>query len=251
MILKNKYLGVNSVLIVLSSSIISTMLHEFGHYVVGLYLNLNPELHHNYVIPLTEGSLKSQIAMAAAGPFCSLLIGIIALYVSIKSIKPSLLKLFFLWLGMQNLLMFLGYMIIAPIAKDGDTGKVFDYLGVPMIVSISLAILFFILINFLFSKYSNQFIFYKNEELFRVQENSKQLFLWPILSSIVIMTLLNFPIYSWVSLLPTVFMPMTYISTMEKYKKLKFINDQVIVSSLSIPLVILTIISILFFRFLV
>ena len=251
MFLKNKYLGINSVLIALSSSIIATILHEFGHYVVAIYLNLNPELHHNYVMPLIEVSQKSQVLMAAAGPLFSLMIGILALYASIKWIKFSLLKLFFLWLGLQNILMFLGYMLIAPIAKDGDTGKVFDYLGIPMFLSISIAILFFIFVNFLFSKFSNQFVFYKNEDLFNIQENSKQLFLWPILTSIVMMTILSFPIYSWVSILPSVFMPMTYFTTMERYKKLKFTNAQVTISNLSVPLVILTIISIMLFRFLV
>lgn len=251
MIFENKYLGINSVLIVLLSSIIATILHEFGHYAVALYLNLNPELHHNYVIPLTEGSLKYQVVMAAAGPLCSLLIGIVALYVSIKWIKPSLLKLFFLWLGMQNILMFLGYMLIAPITKDGDTGKVFDYIGIPLFLSISIVISFFIFINFLFSKISNQFVFYKNEELFNTQENSRQLFLWPILSSIVMMTLLSFPIYSWVSLLPSVFMPMTYFSTMGRYKKLNIKNAELTINSLSVPLVILTITSIILFRLLV
>lgn len=251
MFLKNKYLGINSVLIALSSSIIATILHEFGHYVVAIYLNLNPELHHNYVIPLTEVSQKSQILMAAAGPLFSLMIGILVLYASIKWIKFSLLKLFFLWLGLQNILMFLGYMLVAPIAKDGDTGMVFDYLGIPMFLSISIAISFFIFVNFLFSKFSNQFVFYKNEDLFNIQENSKQLFLWPILSSIVMMTILSFPIYSWVSILPSVFMPMTYFTTMERYKKLKFTNAQVTISNLSVPLVILTIISIMLFRFLV
>ncbi len=251
MFLKNKYLGINSVLIALSSSIIATILHEFGHYVVAIYLNLNPELHHNYVMPLTEVSQKSQVLMAAAGPLFSLIIGVLALCASIKWIKFSLLKLFFLWLGLQNILMFLGYMLIAPIAKDGDTGKVFDYLGIPMFLSISIAILFFIFVNFLFSKFSNQFVFYRNEDLFNIQENSKQLFLWPILSSIVMMTILSFPIYSWVSILPSVFMPMTYFTTMGRYKKLKFTNAQITVSNLSVPLVILTVISIMLFRFLV
>ena len=110
MTLKNNYLGINSVLIAISTSLISFILHESAHYLVADYFNLNPELHHNFVKPLIEPSEKQLMLIALAGPTLSVIFGIIILFISIKLTKPSLLKLFLLWFSMSNILMFLGYM---------------------------------------------------------------------------------------------------------------------------------------------
>ena len=87
--MNTKGLALNSILIVISTSIIGTILHEYAHYLVGLLLNLNPELHHNYVIPLTKGTELQIALMAASGPLFSLVFGCFILYISIKFIKPS------------------------------------------------------------------------------------------------------------------------------------------------------------------
>jgi hypothetical protein len=249
---KDKSLAINSILIIISSSIIGTVLHELAHYVTAYYLNLKSELHHNYVQPLVENGTEQQYAiMAAAGPLFSLVFGIFVLSISIKYIKPSLFKLFMTWLGMGSILELFGYLLISPIAKEGDTGRVFAYLGVPMYLSISIAIISFIYINYLFARLVNQFVFYKNNTIFDKKETQEQLFLYPILSSIIIMTLLNLPIITWISLLPTIFMPMTYLRTRGEYKKLKLTDADLTIDKVSIPLIILTIATIILFRFLV
>ena len=214
--MKKKGLAINSILIIISTSIIGTILHESAHYVVSIYFNLNPELHHNYVITLAKGTEYQIALMALAGPLFSLIFGCLILYFSIKFVKPSLTKLFMTWLGMGSILMFLGYLFITPIAKDGDLGRVFQYLGIPVFFSIALAIVSFIYINYLFGKWSNQFIFYKTEDHFDKFETQKQLFIYPIFASIIIMTSLSFPLITWFSLMPTLFMPMSYFSTYGK-----------------------------------
>jgi hypothetical protein len=120
------------------------------------------------------------------------------------------------WLGMGSVLGLLGYLLIAPFAKDGDTGRVFSYLGVPTFVSILIAITSFIFISYLFRKWSSQFIFYKTEDHFDKKETQKQLFIYPIFASMVIMTILSFPITNWVSLLQTISICLFF------YKYLKF-----------------------------
>ena len=251
MILKNNSLGINSILIVISTSIIGTILHELAHYIVGYFLNLDPELHHNYVTPRIKGTELQIALMSGAGPFFSFVFGCIILYISIKFIKPSLTKLFMTWLGMGSILVLLGYLLIAPIAKEGDTGRVFAYLGVPTYIAIVIAIASFILIKYLFGKLSNQFMFYKTEEHFDKTVTQKQLFIYPIFASIIIMTLLSFPVNIWVSLLPTIFMPMGYYSTYRKYKKTNNINPNLKINKVSSILVVLTILTIIIFKYLV
>jgi hypothetical protein len=249
--MNTKGLALNSILIVISTSIIGTILHESAHYLVGILLNLNPELHHNYVRPLTKGTELQIVLMAGAGPLFSLVFGCLILYISINFIKPSLIKLFMTWLGMGSVLGLLGYLLIAPFAKDGDTGRIFSYLGVPTFISIVIAIASFIFISYLFRKWSSQFIFYKTEDHFDKKETQKQLFIYPIFASMVIMTFLSFPITAWVSLLPTIFMPMTYFSTYRKYKRMDNINPDLTINKVSSVLVVLTILTIIIFRYLV
>ncbi len=78
-----------------------------------------------------------------------------------------------------------------------------------------------------------------------------QLFLYPILSLIVLVTLLHLPVITWVSLLPTIFMPMTYLIAMKNYKKINISDAPVLVNKVSVILVVLTVVLILAFRYLV
>ncbi|MEZ4879794.1 MAG: hypothetical protein R2801_06495, partial [Chitinophagales bacterium] len=121
-------LAINSILIVISVTLLVTIIHEFGHYIVAQYFGFHPSLHHNYVnFNETIGTDTQNTIVAAAGPIISLIQGIIALIIAIKIIKPSLFKLFMQWFGMQGLLTFMGYFLIAPFATEGDTGKIFAY----------------------------------------------------------------------------------------------------------------------------
>ncbi|MDG4951279.1 hypothetical protein NLM59_10100 [Weeksellaceae bacterium KMM 9724] len=250
--IKNKALAINSTLIVVSTTIIGTILHELAHFLMAKYFELNPELHHNYVNYLTENATEFQKAIIAGiGPVFSLIFGIIILLISVKILKPSLLKLFMLWLGMNGILMFLGYILIAPIVKNGDTGQVFDFLNIPTFISVVIAVISFVIIIKLFSSLSKEFRFYKNEDLFVQKENEKQLFFYPIWFSIIFITILSLPVVTWISLLPTIFMPMTYFSTMKKYRKQNLENAELEINFISKPLLILTIGTIIIFRILI
>ena len=248
MTLKNNYLGINSVLIAISTSLISFILHESAHYLVADYFNLNPELHHNFVKPLIEPSEKQLMLIALAGPTLSVIFGIIILFISIKLTKPSLLKLFLLWFSMSNILMFLGYMLIAPFIKNGDTGLVFSYFKVPFFISIIIAIITFIITKKIFEYLSKEFIYYKNADIFDKKECQKQLFIFPIIFLIVCVSLLNLPIVVWYSLLPTLFIPLTYLSTFKAYRKMEILDAEITINKISISLLFLTAITIIIFR---
>lgn len=227
MIIKNKSLAINSSLILVITTLIGTISHEFAHFISAKCLDIPAELHHNYVSFNTDNvSDLHQAIIAGAGPTFSLIFGFLILYLSIKIKKANLLKLFLLWLGMNGILMFLGYLLIAPFAKLGDTGLVFKYLGISNFYIISIAIISFIVILKLFKFLAKQFRFYKSSETFNQKETAKQLFVIPIVGSITFVTVISFPIPIWISLLPTVFMPLTYISTLKRYEKLNIENPQ-------------------------
>ena len=251
MFLRNKALAINSTLIVISTTILGTILHELSHYLVALKFGLNPELHHNYVSYQTSNVSEIRLStVAGIGPIFSLITGILFLLISINLKKVNLLKLFTLWFGMNGIIMFLGYLLIAPFAKNGDTGKVFSYLGLPSILTIIIAVISFIVTIKLFKSLSNQFIFYNSSINHNQKDNIQQLFTIPLIVSTTITTILNFPVITWLSLLPTIFMPMTYISTLKQYQKLKLYNAKYLIDKTSIVLLTITLICISVFIYL-
>jgi fructose-specific phosphotransferase system IIC component len=86
----------------------------------------------------------------------------------------------------------------------GDTGLVYAYLGIPKAIGIAISIGLVFIIRKIFGKISHQFYDYKSEEIFNQVDCSKQMILYPIVSSILLVTLLNFPMVVWVSTLPTI-----------------------------------------------
>ncbi len=250
--IRNNFLAVNSILIVISTTLIGTVLHELAHFSVAVYYGLRPELHHNYVNFSNTIATGLQTAIvAAAGPVFSLAFGTIVLLAAIKIGKISLFKLFMLWLGMNGILSFLGYILIAPIAKNGDTGKVFDFLNIPTAISFLIAFIALVIITKIFSRLSKEFRFYKSSDLFIQKENEKQLLLYPICSSILIVPILNLPVIHFLSLAPAIFLPMAFFGTMKAYRKLNLNDAELTINHVSKPLVIVTIISIVVFRILV
>jgi len=248
---KAKSLLLNSILIAVTTSLLTTILHEGAHYLTALFLGVPAELHHNYVSTPDTTPAQTATIISASGPLFSLIFGILSLIISVKTVRISLFKLFLLWLGMQGILTFFGYLLIAPIAAEGDTGKVFDYLGFPVYLSVGIAVASFIFINKVFSGCARYFTYYKAAEFTDKNEDCRQLLIYPIFCSIIFVTLLNLPVVIWVSLLPTIFMPMTYFAAMGAYKGLKITYPQVIIDRISIPLLILTIFCIAVFRYLV
>lgn len=249
--IKSHALAINSTFILVSTSIINTIGHELAHYITRLYFHLKPELHHNYVQSSVNGTPLQEMLSAAAGPLFSLVFGMIILWIAIKYISPSLLKLFMLWLGLGSILAFMGYILIAPIAKAGDTGKVFDYFGFPLSLSIGLAIVSFMVIYIVFVRLASQFVHYKGQQVFDQRANAKQLFIYPIFATIILGTLVSLPVVIWISLLPTIFMPMAYFSIMGAYYRLKIADAPVLVDKISIALLIVTFLVVITFRLLV
>jgi hypothetical protein len=215
----NKYaLVINSCLIAITTFILSTILHELGHFFLARYFDIPVVLHHNYV-DFKDASPIENFSIAAAGPITSLILGIFFLILSKKNSPATLLKLFFFWLGMNCLLSFMGYILIAPFVPKGDTGFIFKYLEIPLYIGVPIAMFSFVLIQKKFKKSASNFEFYKPVGVFNKSESARQLILYPIIAMIVFNTILAFPIINYASLLPTLFMPLGYIGTYFQYKE--------------------------------
>lgn len=245
-------LGINSILIVISTALLSLLMHEFAHYLVFYYYGLAPEMHHNYVHPTLKGTHLQQFIAAGAGPLASFILGILFIFLAKAFSSPSLLKLFTLWLGLGNSVIFLGYLLIAPFIANGDTGIVYNYLGIPKALGIVVSVGLIFVIRKVFGKLSSQFHSYKSSEKFNQLDCSRQMILYPILASVLIVTVLNFPITNWVSALPTVFTPLAYISIYKQYQRNSIIVEpKIYIHKISITMIIVTTLTISLFRYLV
>ena len=142
------------------------------------------------------------------------------------------------------------------IAVD-DTGKVFEILNVPMTLQFIIAILAIIVITIIFVKSTKIFAIkdFGSTKVNRIKW-SLSLMLFPLLISIVLITLLQFPILHVISILATSCAPFsimavfgTFIGNKEKIGR--DLNGKSIKKYVSIPLISLFVLAVIFNRILV
>jgi hypothetical protein len=92
-------IGLNSTMLYVLAFLVTTILHEFAHALVGWLNNSDPVMHHNYVEHLATAQLseQQQVSIALAGPVISLFQGLIAGWIFLKRKNMGLLSMFLLW----------------------------------------------------------------------------------------------------------------------------------------------------------
>ena len=172
----------NSTVLYVITFILTTIIHEFGHAIIGYINGSNPILHHNYVEHLKINNLPvyKKVLVSMAGPLFSLIKGFLTGFMFLKTKKQSLYKLFLLWFSILGFSNFLGYLMTGPIFQKGDIGKVFLLMNIPLILQlfiaiIGAAILFYLgyklTIPFLKFSYKKEWIFsakYRENFAFRI-----------------------------------------------------------------------------------
>ena len=136
-----KYVFANSVMAFVAAFLLTTLVHESGHFISYLVFNAQPVLHHNYV--LADGSDLSVMAKsisAMAGPVISLLQGILFLLIVRNRQSHSAKDFFYLWLGFLGLINFFGYLMLTPLSGVGDTGKVAQLLHIPFAIQVIISV---------------------------------------------------------------------------------------------------------------
>lgn len=253
-----KIVLLNSTLIRISSALLTTVIHELGHFLISVGLGNSATLYHNRVETHTENlDIFNQLAIPMGGPVISLLQGIICIVIY-KKIKNGIISLFVLWLGIGGLMAFFGYMMIAPLFTMGDTGKILQLLEVPMLWQIGIAIGSLVLFIFLLIRFHLGFEHFIPEDIHSGKELRAKwaglLIMYPILIGILVNTIMQFPIVYFLSLLPSLTMPfmlfMVYgqmILSKTKIEKAK--NKDV--THFSMALIIVFILTIILYRSLV
>ena len=134
---------INSAVLYILAFLLTTILHELAHAIIGLLNHSDPVLYHNAVHHLSTDSLSisQKVLIALAGPVASLVQGVIIGIIYLKSQKQGLIRLFLLWFSVLGFSNFLGYLMTGPIFSKGDIGKVFLLLGTPLLIQIIIAII--------------------------------------------------------------------------------------------------------------
>jgi len=206
---------INSTIGLTTAFLLTIILHELAHYVMSISLDYETTLFHNKVVTKTNGIKTHEIMIAGIAPLFSLAQGIIA-YTFSKTMKPNPISLLILWLGIAGIITFFGYLMIAPIIPIGDTGKVFSMLNIPMIIQVIISILALLVITILLMKSTKQFEKYAIKDFGDIKTNRQKwsisLILIPLLISIILITIFQFPIPHIASILATVCAPFSIMA---------------------------------------
>ncbi|MFZ0389511.1 MAG: hypothetical protein WAN36_03555 [Calditrichia bacterium] len=201
----NKHLKntlINSTIAFVSAFIITTLIHEAGHFISYRLFGIKAVLYHNYVETAELIiALKTRVISAMAGPFISLFQGLIFAGVIIFKKNRSPVFLLMLWLSLLGFINFFGYLMLTPLSTTGDTGKTAELLHISYYVRVLIGIFGLaaaISIVLKMGKYFSGFI-PENDS-----ENSKTgyvycIMFFPIIIGSVLNVLLAFPVATLLS----------------------------------------------------
>lgn len=205
---------INSTLLFVIAFLWQTTLHELAHFITATLLHAKDvKLYHNYAnYDSTSLSDKSLLIIAAAGPMFSLFIGFLFNLFCAAYKKRNSLFLFSLYMSSFGYICFGGYLLIAPFFENGDTGFVFKQLGFPIWSIYGIAALGFGFILFIGKFIGKYFAEMANTEIMSDQKQLKtfadNIIKFPLYIGVVLVTLLNLPVVSFLSLMYPLFNPM-------------------------------------------
>ena len=214
-----KYIILNSTILFVIASIIEMTIHECGHYIAAVLMHASQiSLHHNYVhYSELNLNLYQNIFISGAGPLFSLFIGIIFHLICSSHSKRSLQFLFYMYMSIFGYIGFFGYLLIAPVFIYGDTGFIFNALGFPIWLTITIAITGALVLFFIMKNLTKYFVLCGTERLGEnIQERATfihSIILYPLFSGIIITTLLNIPVPTTLSLIAPICSPFTILWT--------------------------------------
>lgn len=246
---------INSTVARIIAAILTTLIHELGHFTVSILLGNSATLFHNRVeTPGENQNFINQLLIPTGGPVISLIQGAICM-VLYRKIKNGIGSLLLLWMGISGLMAFFGYLMIAPFAQEGDTGKIFELLELPLLwqfIIASLALLIFTLMLLYFHKDFQNFIpeDVRDDKLKRAKW-ARLLIMYPVLIGIIITSILTFPIVVFLSLLPSMTMPFMLFMAYGRMVTSKDIIDKTQnkhITNFSLALIIILIITIVLNR---
>jgi len=196
-------LFLRSLIAFVTAFLIGTIVHEGAHAVMARALGLHPVLHHNSVETPSNSTGAAPLWVPAAGPLASLILGTACLVWVRRRSVHSVVTLTVLWVGIHGMIAFFGYLMMGPLFRNGDTGKVWAELGVPPALQWVIAIVGVAILVVVIRGTSDDFA----RHVIRGSSGSPRgrvanaLIAFPILAGAVVTTLLSLPAPTFLSLL--------------------------------------------------
>jgi hypothetical protein len=213
-----RHVTINSTVLYALAFLLTTILHELAHALTGVLLGSDPILHHNFVEHRSVEHLspQQQIAIALAGPVISLVQGVVAGFIFLKSRKRRLTELFVLWFAVLGFNNFLGYLMIGHVFSAGDIGKVYATADTSPWIQILFAVIGAALLLFIAYKMTRPFLEFSSRSEWLSEGASRKRFslhilILPWIIGSAVITLLYLPIVAIVSIIYPVMSGMVFI----------------------------------------
>lgn len=125
--------------------IATTVLHELAHAIAAIACGRSAVLYNNRVEHPREVdaavSTAAHVIGSAAGPFFSLLQGILVLlWLRARRPRSGTVQLFLIWFSFHGFMNFAGYLFSTPFAPTADMGNIARHLGLPVMATIAMSI---------------------------------------------------------------------------------------------------------------
>ena len=246
---------INSTLAFVSAFIITTIIHESGHFLSYYSFGAQAILYHNSVYtPDQQLDILTRIISALAGPVISCIQGIIFAIIVLRKQDNSTRYLLFLWLSLLGFINFFGYLMLTPLSTQGDTGKVAELLNLSYQTRIFIAVFGLVIIVIIVLKIGKFFSnFIPNKTVMSERRRYiNSLLLYPILAGSIINVILAFPIPVILSVIYPATSSFVILSAYGIILKAesKFPRESEIEKKISVFLISITFIGILFNRLL-
>jgi hypothetical protein len=232
----------NSMLSFIAAFIITTIIHEGGHFIAYLFLGAKPVMYHNYVIT-TDHTISNSVKIIAAlaGPVTSLIQGIIFWILIKNESGRNGYTLTGLWLCLFGFINFFGYLMLTPLSTEGDTGKAAQLLQIPYPVKIFIAVLGLTTIILLVRKIAKHFSNFTPDQITITVRRKyiNNLILFPIITGSIVNSLLAFPLPSILSVIYPATSAYVILSAYGVILKAKngIPGNSVLESEISIPII--------------
>ena len=125
----NTSLLINSTVAFALAALVMIMIHEFGHALAAISLGLHPVVR-PFSVDSGAATNVQNIVIDLAGPLVSLVSGLVILATARGG--RGFWGLFWLWLGLQSVQEFSGYLTTAPFGGVGDIGDALHTLNAPL-----------------------------------------------------------------------------------------------------------------------
>lgn len=215
--MNKRNLIINSTLLFSIATVATMTLHEGGHFMAAVFFHAKEvALHHNFAsYKIDDLSLTAKILTVAAGPLLSLLIGIVFNILCSRYSKRNLFFLFLLYMSAFGYIAFGGYLMIAPLFANGDTGFIFNALHFPIWLTIIIALAGVAFMLYMMKILSRYFVELATQEIINDETQRRAFFntliKFPLYFGIIITTLLNLPVTVFISLCYPLFSPLNLL----------------------------------------